>query len=61
MAGFNYGKLPTNDKKLRAILKYTLKIHNQLKRYNLLDSVNKHKDIEIYLIIPLLMRVRDNL
>ncbi len=61
MAGFNYGKLPTNDKKLRAILKYTLKIHNQLKRYNLLDSVNKHKDIEIYLIIPLLIRVRDNL
>ena len=61
MAGFNFGNLPTNDKKLKSILKYTLKIHNQLKRYDQLDSVNKHKDIEIYLIIPLLLKVRENL
>ena len=61
MAGFNYGNIPTNDKKLKSILKYTLKIHNQLKRYDQLDSVNKHKDIEIYLIIPLLIKVKENL
>lgn len=60
-AGFNFGELPENDKKTKAILKNTLKIHNQLKRYNLLDSVNKEKDMDIYLIMPLLVKVKENL
>ena len=51
---------PTNDKKMKSILKDTLKIHNQLKRYNLLDAVNKDKGLDI-LIIPILIKVKDNL
>lgn len=61
MAGFNYGELPVNDKKIKLILKNTLKIHDQLKRYDMLDTVNKDKDMDIFLIIPLLIKVRENL
>ena len=61
MAGFNYGELPVNDKKIKLILKNTLKIHDQLKRYDMLDNVNKDKDMDIFLIIPLLIKVRENL
>ncbi len=61
MAGFNFGEIPSNDKKVKDILKGTLKIHNQLKRYHLLDEVNKDKDLDVFLIIPLLIKVKENL
>ena len=61
MAGFNYGELPLHDKKIKSILKNTLKIHDQLKRYDLLDEKNKDKDMDIFLIIPLLVKVKNNL
>jgi len=61
MAGFNYGELPLHDKKIKSILKNTLKIHDQLKRYYLLDEKNKDKDMDIFLIIPLLVKVKNNL
>ena len=61
MAGFNFGELPLYDKKVKEILKNTLKIHDQLKRFDLLDENNKDKDMDIFLIIPLLVKVKDNL
>jgi hypothetical protein len=61
MAGFNFGELPVNDKKIKSILKNTLKIHDQLKRFDMLDDVNKDKDMDIFLIIPLLIKVKENL
>ena len=61
MAGFNFGELPLYDKKVKEILKNTLKIHDQLKRFDLLDESNKDKDMDIFLIIPLLVKVKDNL
>tara|TARA_B100001287_G_scaffold173436_2_gene146103 strand:+ start:6037 stop:7902 length:1866 start_codon:yes stop_codon:yes gene_type:complete len=61
MAGFNYGEVPRNDKKIKSILKNTLKIHDQLIRYDMLDTVNRDKDMDIFLIIPLLIKVKDNL
>jgi hypothetical protein len=61
MAGFNYGELPLHDKKIKSILKNTLKIDDQLKRYDLLDEKNNDKDMDIFLIIPLLVKVKNNL
>jgi hypothetical protein len=57
---FSYGKLPSTDKNLKKILKDTLKVHDQLVPYNELDTVNKEKDLDMFLLLPLLQKIKDN-
>ena len=61
IAGFSYGRLPKNDNGLKKIIKNTLKIHDQLSKIEALDDLNQEKDIELFLIIPLLQKIKDNI
>lgn len=58
---FAYGVLPTSDKNLKKILKDTLKIHDQLIPYNELDDSNKDKDLDMFFLLPLLQKIKDNI
>ena len=60
IAGFSFGKFPENDSGLKKILKNTLKIHDQLNTMDHLKDLNHDKDIELFLIIPLLQKISDN-
>ena len=62
IAGFSKGKLPLNDQNLKKIVKNTLKIHDQVGKLDSLKAVdvNQDKDIELFLIIPLLQKIREN-
>jgi hypothetical protein len=61
IAGFAYGELPKNDANLKGIVKNTLKVHDQLDRFDNLNHLNKEKDIDLFLIIPLLENIRRNM
>ena len=61
IAGFSFGDLPQNDPGLKAIVKNTLKIHDQLDRFENLSHLNQEKDIDLFLIIPLLENIKKNI
>ncbi len=50
---YRFGALPA-DKKEKTIAKDVLKIHDQLIPYDKLDDENKEKDLNIFLLMPLL-------
>ncbi len=57
---FTYGNLPSTDKNLKKILKDTLKIHDQLIPFEKLDSSNKDKDLDMFYLLPLLQKIKEN-
>lgn len=57
---FSYGSLPGSDKHLKKILKDTLKIHDQLIPFEKLDQINKEKDLDMFLLLPLLKNIKEN-
>jgi hypothetical protein len=58
---FSFGKLPLNDKNLKSIIKDTLKVHDQLLPFNQLDEINKEKDIDMFYLLKLLQKIKDNI
>ena len=60
VADFAFGSLPKNDAVLKKIIRRTLKVDNQLKRYDQLDNLNKEKDIDKFLLISLLKKIKEN-
>ncbi|MEO6150109.1 MAG: hypothetical protein ABIN95_08675, partial [Mucilaginibacter sp.] len=56
---FKYGPLP-KDKNERFILKDILKIHDQIIPYEKLDEVEKEKDLNLFLLLPLLNSIKGN-
>jgi len=54
---YRYGILP-EDRKAKNIAKEILKIHDQLIPYNKLDDQNKEKDLNIFLLMPLLSALK---
>lgn len=60
-AGFASGKLPDDDKTLRAMLKDVMKVHDKLIDFEKLDEENKHKDLDLFLILPMLLAIRKQL
>ena len=46
---------------LKKILKDTLKVHNQLVAFNMLDDTNKEKDLDMFLLLPLLKKIKENI
>ena len=61
IAGFTNGQLPSNDPGLKKIIKNTLKIHDQVGKLEGMKNMNQEKDIELFLIIPLLQKIKDNI
>lgn len=61
VADFAFGNLPENDTALKKIIKGSLKIHDQLKKFDQLDHLNKKKDIDMFLILPLLDKIKKNI
>lgn len=61
IAGFTNGKLPSNDPVLKKIIKNTLKIHDQVGKLDDMKDLNHEKDIELFLIIPLLQKFKENI
>lgn len=59
--GFTYGQLPTTDKHLKKILKDSLKVHDQLIPFDQLDTLNKEKDLDMFYILPLLHKIKENI
>lgn len=55
---YKYGALPA-DKNERYILKDILKIHDQLIPYEKLTETEKEKDLNLFLLLPLLSRVSE--
>ncbi|MCD6066931.1 MAG: hypothetical protein K0S33_1757 [Bacteroidetes bacterium] len=58
---FSYGKLPATDKNLKKILKDTLKIHDQLVPFDKLNAVNQDKDLDMFFLIPLMQKIKENI
>jgi hypothetical protein len=58
---FSYGSLPGSDKNLKKILKDTLKIHDQLIPFEKLDQTNKEKDLDMFMLLPLLQSIKENI
>lgn len=56
---FRYGAFPEKDKKLKSLLKDTLKIHDQIIPYNDLDKEMEDKDFNMFLLIPVLEQIRE--
>ncbi len=54
---FKYGPFP-NDKKMKKLLKDTLKTHDQLIDYALLDKEMEDKDFNMFLLIPVLQGMK---
>jgi hypothetical protein len=54
---YRYGPLP-QERKAKNIAKEILKIHDQLIPYDKLDDENKEKDLNIFLLMPLLNSLR---
>jgi len=61
IAGFSFGELPQNDAGLKSIVKNTLKIHDQLDRFDNLSHLNQEKDIDLFEIIPLLENIKKSI
>lgn len=61
IAGFTNGTLPNNDPVLKKIIKNTLKIHDQVGKLDDMKDLNHEKDIELFLIIPLLQKFKENI
>ena len=57
---FTYGSLPGTDKNLKKILKDTLKVHDQLVPFAKLDETNKEKDLDMFFLLPLLQKIKEN-
>jgi hypothetical protein len=53
---YKYGPLLT-DKAERYVLKDVLKIHDQLISYEKLTEVEKEKDLNLFLLLPLLSKI----
>jgi hypothetical protein len=53
---YKYGPL-VSDKAERYVLKDVLKIHDQLISYDKLTEVEKEKDLNLFLLLPLLSRI----
>ncbi|MBX2840192.1 MAG: hypothetical protein KTR26_00360, partial [Flammeovirgaceae bacterium] len=58
---FRYGPFPENDTKTTKILKDSLKIHDQLISYDNLSKEMEDKDFNMFLLIPLLKKVKEQL
>ncbi|OKS86817.1 NAD-binding protein [Mucilaginibacter polytrichastri] len=56
---FKYGPLPDN-KDERFILKDILKIHDQIIPFDKLDDLNQEKDLNFFLLLPLLNSIKNN-
>ena len=55
--GFKYGPLPP-EKNARHLAKEVLKIHNQIIGYGELTEAEKGKDLDLYLLVPVLRAIR---
>lgn len=55
---FKYGPFPENDNKLKKLLKDTLKTHDQLIHYDELDQEMEDKDFNMFLLIPVLQKMK---
>ena len=53
---YKYGPL-VSDKADRYVLKDVLKIHDQLIPYEKLTEIEKEKDLNLFLLLPLLSRI----
>jgi hypothetical protein len=53
---YKYGPL-VSDKAERYVLKDVLKIHDQLIAYEKLTEVEKEKDLNLFLLLPLLSQI----
>jgi hypothetical protein len=53
---YKYGPL-VSDKADRYVLKDVLKIHDQLIPYDKLTEIEKEKDLNLFLLMPLLSRI----
>ncbi len=55
---FKNGPFPENNGKLKELLKDMLKTHDQLIRYNALDKEMEDKDFNMFLLIPVLQKMK---
>ncbi len=60
-AGFVAGEFPEDDKPLKKLLKDVLKVHDQLVSFKQLDETNRKKDLDVFLILPMLLATRKRL
>ncbi len=54
---YRFGKFPENNKKMKKLLKNTLKIHDQIIPYHELSKEMEDKDFNMFLMIPVLQEI----
>lgn len=60
-AHYAFGEYPRGDKNLKSLLKGVLKVHDMIVPYEALDASEKGKDKDLFYMIPLMLRIRENL
>ncbi|TND04551.1 MAG: hypothetical protein FD123_3820 [Bacteroidetes bacterium] len=60
-AGFAAGKITAGDKATKTLVRDTIKLHDQLVGFEQLDQQNAQKDLDIFLVIPMLLSLHKKL